>query len=176
MDTEAEHTPYTLADILAGIRAAVETVRHHEKPSRLKAAIEKALPRASVYYDPKPYGNEHMGRVSVWGGEVDYNHMITCYLRQDNLPWPDAVLWYAKRADDSDYRERATAEVGLWAEFSAMESQIRELQERARDMVKALPIPQAAIANGLRDKDFYWHRPTLEAQTKFPYLFAEVKA
>ena len=171
-DTVEETKPYTLADILAGIRAGVEATRHHEKPSRLKAAIEKALPNASVYYDPKPYGSADMGRISVWGGEVKHDKMITCYFRHDDLPWPDAVLWYVRRADDSDYRERMEAESKLYAKFEQLERQIYALRLEADRLVMQLPIPKAAVANGLRDKAFYWDKPQEETRKKFPNLFA----
>ena len=164
------------ANLIAGIRRALDKVRNHKDHTRLANAIRAEIgDGVCVHVDKSKYRGDS---IKVWGCGIPFDHSVWLspreydYNRPDRpaMSWPDAIECGLQRADDSDHYERLDAERELYAKFSDMAAQIDALRNAAKMMVFGLPIPPSAT---IRKEPHFWHDARPETRKEFPQLFNE---
>jgi hypothetical protein len=162
-------------DIIKALRRAFEKFKHYKDFSnRARLYIQEELPANytfSIDVEHTQWGTVQY-KCRVWGNGILFNDSV--YLSWSDTvdsqrrSWQEGFLSELDRADMSDYQERERDEERLLPQLEDLNAQVERSLALATKLIEGLPIPSSAK---LRDKTFFWDKPSPALRKKFPALF-----
>lgn len=155
--------------ILAALRAAFETVKHHKQyGKRVVDAFRKALPD---YVMSDSSSVSSLMSLAVWGKDLPHNQRLYMCWNQGKS-WQEGFAADLDRQDPSDSLERMREEESIVVACERMEARIAELRRHARNLVESLPVPRSAVT---RREPHFWMSPSSKLAKLCPNLFDSEK-
>ncbi len=167
--TEREQLTF---QVLLGLERAYEKAKHLKKFNlRIRSIIQAELPEFTISCEtPGTYDN--LAGVKVWGNGLKYDNMVYLLWSGVRYPnWQEGFIAQLETQNPSDRIERRAQEKNLDEQhfnFAELENRIKEIQERAKDAVRFLPVPPSAT---VRKNKNHWSSPSRELKAKYPLLF-----
>jgi len=157
--------------VISKLREAYEDFKHHnELTQRIVPIIKKhfgndvhvVLYKKHIICDSFDF--------EIWDGvsNLNYNDRVIMYfslmVNSKPVTWQEAFLLELERINPLDSIEWQELQETLYSQLEKINSQIKELREKANNLISDLPIPPSAT---LRKARFFWERPTEETTKKF---------
>ena len=174
--------------VVNAIRRAAEKFKHYQNfTKRCLPFIEVELPEYTIdlHIERSPLG--HLShKIRVWGHDLSFSDRIEARfidkLEDGSGTWYDALQEELKRLDMTDQLERMEHEKSIYPELKLLDQMSKELmmklkmiRTQANKLVGDLPIPPTAIKSGMREKEFFWNKPSSVLTEKFPNVFNKLE-